>query len=134
MGLIRGINHVTLATADLERAVRFYVEGLGLALRRQWETGAYLEAGTFWLCLSYDPKTRTEAPPEYTHLAFDVSRSDFAAAVARLEAAGARAWRENRSEGESFYFLDPDCHKLELHVGNLSSRLAAMDAREIKGQ
>ena len=29
----------------------------------------------------------------------------------------------NSSEGESFYFLDPDEHRLELHAGNLVSRL-----------
>jgi hypothetical protein len=33
-------------------------------------------------------------------------------------------WRQNRSEGDSFYFLDPDGHRLEAHVGSLSSRLA----------
>ncbi|WP_159065009.1 hypothetical protein [Thaumasiovibrio subtropicus] len=30
----------------------------------------------------------------------------------------------NRSEGQSLYLLDPDGHKLELHVGDLNSRLA----------
>jgi catechol 2,3-dioxygenase-like lactoylglutathione lyase family enzyme len=31
----------------------------------------------------------------------------------------------NRSEGDSLYFLDPDGHQLEAHVGGLASRLAA---------
>ncbi|HBP6801995.1 LysR family transcriptional regulator [Pseudomonas aeruginosa] len=34
-------------------------------------------------------------------------------------------WKQNRSEGDSFYFLDPDGHRLEAHVGDLRSRLAA---------
>ena len=32
-------------------------------------------------------------------------------------------WRTNSSEGESLYILDPDGHRLELHVGSLATRL-----------
>ncbi len=130
MSFIRGVNHVTLAVTDLERAVRFYIDGLGLLLRRQWETGAYLQAGELWLCLSFDPEARATPHQDYTHMAFDVGHENFEAAVKQAEAAGARSWKKNKSEGKSFYFLDPDGHKLELHVGDLESRLAAMDATE----
>ncbi|GHL45122.1 hypothetical protein ECZU28_51170 [Escherichia coli] len=34
--------------------------------------------------------------------------------VALLAQAGAEVWKDNRSEGASYYFLDPDGHKLEL--------------------
>lgn len=43
----------------------------------------------------------------------------------RLLEAGASIWRENETEGASLYFLDPDGPKLELHVSDLTSRLAA---------
>ncbi len=36
--------------------------------------------------------------------------------------------QDNSSEGDSLYILDPDGHKLELHVGDLESRLASMKA------
>lgn len=124
---VRGLNHITLAVLDLERSMAFYMDGLGLTLAKRWDTGAHLEAGALWLCLSHDPDTRTEPHPDYTHIAFDVSQDRFQAAVARVEAAGGRPWRNNKSEGDSYYFLDPDGHKLELHVGTLQSRLAAME-------
>jgi hypothetical protein len=41
-------------------------------------------------------------------------------------------WKVNRSEGASYYFLDPG-HKLELHVGSLALRLAACREQPYKG-
>jgi hypothetical protein len=45
--------------------------------------------------------------------------------VERLKRAGVTSFKDNRSEGESFYFLDPDGHQLELHVGDWLSRVEA---------
>ena len=59
-----------------------------------------------------------------THIAFSVDAADFEDLSARLAKAGALSWKDNKSEGASFYFLDPDGRKLELHVGDLESRLA----------
>ncbi len=73
------------------------------------------------------PSGRTYPGPraEYTHIAFSVPAERFAEASARVLAAGARPWKDDRSEGQSLYILDPDGHKLELHVGDLAERLAA---------
>jgi hypothetical protein len=78
--------------------------------------------------LSRDTATRAEPHPDYTHVAFDVAAEDFAPLVERAVAV-ATIWKDNRSEGDSLYLLDPDGHKLELHVGSLESRLAHYRAR-----
>ncbi|UKL96983.1 glutathione transferase, partial [Klebsiella pneumoniae] len=101
----------------------------------RWDSGAYLSCGDLWLCLSLDPQRRVTPPEEsdYTHYAFSISEADFASFAARLEAAGVAIWKLNRSEGASHYFLDPDGHKLELHVGSLAQRLAACREQPYKG-
>ncbi|AIY40796.1 Fosfomycin resistance protein FosA [Collimonas arenae] len=123
--MLNGLNHLTLAVSDLFRSVNFYQITLGMRLHARWDSGAYLSTGGLWLCLSLDPN-RTNAPgADYTHYAFTAEASSFADFVSTMRAAGVDEWKDNRSEGASFYFLDPDGHKLEAHVGDLASRLSA---------
>ncbi len=126
--MIRGINHITLAVRDVAMAGQFYREVLGCQLLARWPLGAYLLAGDVWLALVQDDQTCQEPLPEYTHIAFTVVPADFAALSARIRAAGAPIWQENRSEGASLYFLDPDGHKLEIHASDLAARLRAAKA------
>lgn len=119
---VTGLNHITLAVAEIERSVAFYRDVLGFALRASWADGAYLEAGQLWLCLSRDDNAQTSPRADYSHIAFTVSEADFAALSDRLVERAAR-WKDNASEGASSYFLDPDGHKLEVHVGTLETRL-----------
>ncbi|AXI47294.1 glutathione transferase [Sulfitobacter sp. SK012] len=123
--MIKGLNHLTLATGNLERGVAFYRDVLGLELAKQWDGGAYLSAGSLWLCLSPDKGTAPSS--DYTHFALDVDEKDFAPMKDRILAADADLWKTNGSEGASLYFCDPDGHQLELHVGTLETRLAAMN-------
>lgn len=131
--MIRGLNHLTLAVADLERSFAFYAGLLGLRPRARWGAGAYLSAGELWLCLSVDPNARAGALPEYTHVAFSIEAGDLPTMTQRLKEAGIKIWRENKSEGDSLYVLDPDGHKLELHVGDLASRLQACRQKPYAG-
>ena len=120
---IGGINHVTLAVADLERSFLFYVGVLGCRPRARWTRGAYLEAGSLWLCLELTAAVTPRS--DDSHLAFTVDRLPELGAVPR--------WKENRSEGDSLYLLDPDGRKIELHVGDLESRLTACRAQPYDG-
>jgi catechol 2,3-dioxygenase-like lactoylglutathione lyase family enzyme len=121
--VLSGLNHLTLAVQSLELSVPFYRELLGFRLRATWNKGAYLELGDLWLCLSLDDKRLTKPSADYTHYAFSASAEKFATFVTKLIQAGVVEWKSNSSEGDSFYFLDPDGHKLEIHVGSLASRL-----------
>ena len=93
-------------------------------LKATWDKGAYLELSAIWLCLAVEDTVTVRA--DDSHIAF--STPDFEKTAAKVSAHAA-LWKDNVSEGQSLYFLDPDGHKLELHEGSLSSRLAHYAAR-----
>ena len=41
----------------------------------------------------------------------------------KIQNSGAHIFKENTSPGESLYFLDPDGHKFEIHVGDWKTRI-----------
>ncbi|ENY72008.1 glutathione transferase [Aeromonas diversa CDC 2478-85] len=128
--MLTGLNHLTLATGDLERSLAFYRDLLGFHAHVRWSGGAYLSLGALWLCLSRD----TPAPAQdYTHVALAIDPEHFATFCDRLRAAGVVEWKQNRSEGDSLYLLDPDGHRLEIHAGDLASRLAALRLSPYQG-
>ncbi|KMK19742.1 glutathione transferase [Pluralibacter gergoviae] len=120
--MLAGLNHLTLAVRDVAISAAFYRDLLGFTLRATWDGGAYLSLGELWLCLSLD---EVDDRRDYTHYAFTLPEDALAAFRARLLDAGVIEWKTNKSEGASFYFLDPDGHRLEAHCGDLQSRLAA---------
>ncbi|MEM7259335.1 MAG: fosfomycin resistance glutathione transferase [Pseudomonadota bacterium] len=129
--MITGFNHLTLGVSDLEQSIGFYESILGLTLKAKWKNGAYLLAGDLWLCLSLD----TSAPAaDYTHYAFTIDGESLGHWQQKLAQAGVRQWKENRSEGNSIYILDPDGHQLELHVGDIHSRLESIKLKPYQQQ
>jgi catechol 2,3-dioxygenase-like lactoylglutathione lyase family enzyme len=130
--MITGLNHLTLSVSALDRAIQFYSELLGFTLRMRSPGSAYLEAGTFWIALVLEAEARHSPSAEYSHAALSVVPSELPLLAEKLRRAGVVEWRDNNSS-DSFYFLDPDGHKLELHSGNLLTRLwARAAAREPK--
>ncbi|PHM64516.1 hypothetical protein Xsto_02920 [Xenorhabdus stockiae] len=128
--MLTGLNHLTLAVSNLEHSLDFYINLLGFTPHARWQNGAYLTLGELWLCLSCD-----EAKPaqDYTHIAFNIEARHFSAFREKLLSAGVTQWKENRSEGDSIYLLDPDGHQLEVHVGSLTSRLDALRIKPYDG-
>ena len=129
---ITGLNHVTLAVRDLDQSIDFYCNVLGCSLRATWAGGAYLEAGALWLCLSHDPLAREAPHPDCTHLALDVAEADFDELSRRVRES-ARLWKDIQGKGPLLFFLDPDGHKLELHVGSLEARISQCQAQPPQG-
>ncbi|EKP0277839.1 fosfomycin resistance glutathione transferase [Aeromonas bestiarum] len=128
--MLTGLNHLTLATADLEKSFVFYVGLLGCRPRVRWARGAYLTLGDLWLCLSCDAPSPAQ---DYTHIAFTISPESFTTFCANLRQAGIEEWKNNSSEGDSLYLKDPDGHRLEIHAGNLESRLASLRSKPYEG-
>ena len=126
-GMVSGLSHVTFAVSNLARSLHFYGELLGLRTLVRWEAGAYLSAGEFWICLIVDPAAAEATNnSSYTHVAFFVVPDEFSAWREKLLAHDAEEWQPNSSPGESFYFLDPDGHKLEIHARTLADRLDSL--------
>lgn len=118
---IFGMNHITLAVKDIDRSFDFYMNVLGLKPLVRWDKGAYFLVGDFWFCLNVDEQRVPNSC--YTHYAFSVNQKDFNELSEKIRASGAKVFKENSSPGDSFYFLDPDGHKLEIHTGNWKERL-----------
>jgi catechol 2,3-dioxygenase-like lactoylglutathione lyase family enzyme len=120
---IKSINHITLACIDVDRSFAFYRDVLGFRPLVKWDKGAYFLVGELWFCLNVDASRTPNLC--YTHYAFSVSAHDFQHMSEKIAQSGAYIFKENTSPGESLYFLDPDGHKLEIHVENWQSRIEA---------
>lgn len=127
--MITALNHITLAVKNIETSFAFYRDVLGFTPLCKWEGNAYFLVGdrndphALWFCLDRD--ARRQETTCSTHYAFSVSPEDFKALSQRIINSGVTLFKENTSPGESLYFLDPDGHKLEIHVGDWKTRIAA---------
>jgi hypothetical protein len=57
-----------------------------------------------------------------------VSPENFERTTKKISDSGAFIFKENSSPGDSLYFLDPDGHKLEIHVGDWRKRIETKKA------
>jgi catechol 2,3-dioxygenase-like lactoylglutathione lyase family enzyme len=127
--MITGLNHITLAVRDIDISFKFYRDILGFTPLCKWEGSAYFLIGqpedphALWFCLDRNPKRESSSCS--THYAFSVSLDHFDALSKRVVESGAQIYQPNTTPGKSLYFLDPDAHKLEIHIGNWQDRLKA---------
>lgn len=130
--MITGLNHITLAVQDIEVSFNFYLNILKFKPLVKWDKGAYFLIGEpmtskpgagLWFCLNLDKNRIPNLC--YTHYAFGVPKNHFTEICDNIISSGITIFKENSSPGDSLYFLDPDGHKLELHVGNVESRITS---------
>ena len=132
--MITGINHINIAVGSIETSFKFYKDIMGFIPLCKSEGSAYLLAGApdapgcLWFSLDLD-RDQLRVPAKCnSHIAFSVSPEHFAEMSERIIESGAQIFKENTSPGDSLYFLDPDGHKLEIHVGNWRARIKARKA------
>lgn len=123
---VQGLNHITIAVRDLDRSILFYQHYLGFQPLVRWSKGAYLQLEQLWLCLSVGS---VADKTDYMHIAFSVDREGMQSIRSRIQSGEIAEWQPNSSEGESLYFLDPDGFKLEVHIGDLQTRLHSLRDR-----
>lgn len=125
---IRGLDHVVLRVAEVERSLRFYRDMLGCAVVRVNDAGlTQLRAGRAMidlLPLDSEAGRRGGEGPGRTgrnmaHFALNLEDFDEAAIRAHLEAHGVAVKKSGRrfgaeGYGPSVYFDDPDGNEVEL--------------------
>ncbi|MBM3265245.1 MAG: glutathione transferase [candidate division Zixibacteria bacterium] len=81
---------------------------------------AYFLAGNLWIAVV---RGERRDDSRYDHIAFNIDSANYSRLVSRLMRLGVKQWKENETEGESFYFLDPSGNKFELHYSDLEARI-----------
>lgn len=122
--MIKGLNHITFAVADIDRATEFYTQVLGARVLVKGEKTVYMDLAGIWLALNLDPGAK--AADTYTHIAFSVAEEDVGTYRLRLQERGIPLRRDRTRdprEGQSLYFRDPDGHLLELHTKTRDDRV-----------
>jgi glyoxylase I family protein len=123
----RGIHHAAFVCRDVEETIRFYQGFLGFPLVELVENRDYAGSSHFFFDLGnrtllgfFDFPGHHHEPYQETigalqHLAISVSAEQFAAAKAKLEAAGVDYLGPDRGADDSLYFRDPNGMGIELY-------------------
>jgi catechol 2,3-dioxygenase-like lactoylglutathione lyase family enzyme len=124
-----GVYHIGISCNDVERAVKFYTEILGMTIAKlnrddmgKGLSRADLRSGDSMVVLFQRPKPLDGEFIERegaTHQAFNVSREDFELAKQNMNDWGVRIHTTaavDRPSGSGFYFFDSEGNLLQLYA------------------
>lgn len=117
---VTGVNELVLEVADLDRAVRFYTEVLGLPEVERWDhrEAVWVMAGERTRIGLWRPQVGLAGGRGgvHVHYAMHLPETQYEAAVERLRAHGQEVHEEMFEEGRGHaaYVTDPDDHVVEL--------------------
>jgi catechol 2,3-dioxygenase-like lactoylglutathione lyase family enzyme len=118
------LSHVVLETTDLERAIKFYTEALGLSFVGEFDGEHFFTFSNHQL-IGVNPvatlSDRTKRHGRAVHVALNVSQDDFDRMLELIPVCGGANQGDSRAEdglrapGErSIYFSDPNTNKLQI--------------------
>jgi catechol 2,3-dioxygenase-like lactoylglutathione lyase family enzyme len=133
---LEGLSHSSFESEDLDRCERFYTDVLGgrVAWKRDGQMKVYF--GNVAMTVTEVPKGKKAPVPYSVHWAFRASWERVLDEVEHMKACGVEVDGPAGHGGEptnvSWFFADPDGHKLELEAGypTPEQALAVVDARE----
>jgi catechol 2,3-dioxygenase-like lactoylglutathione lyase family enzyme len=125
----QGVYHVGIPVNDLDRAVKFYTDVLGMTIAKlnrddmgKGLARADLRSGESMVVLFQRPRPLESDAVERdgaTHQAFTVSREDFELAREKMRERGVKIHTTatvDRPSGSGFYFFDPEGNLLQLYA------------------
>lgn len=115
--LVTGTDFVTIGTRDIDRAVAFYRDVLGLEQSKQWGSmpACEFETGNLTIALMQTDAFGIEFSPTTVPIALHVE--DFEGARAELESRGVEFKGDTIDSGACYQaiFEDPDGNVLDIH-------------------
>lgn len=124
---VTGVSELVLEVADLERAVGFYTEVLGLPLVERWpeRDAAWVMAGERTRIGLWRPQVGLAGSRggSHVHYAMHVEDGDYDAAVHRLREHGHEPEEQVFGTSRAAFITDPDGHVVELWTWDVANHL-----------
>jgi catechol 2,3-dioxygenase-like lactoylglutathione lyase family enzyme len=117
---VKGLDHVVLRVADMDRAIAFYEQVLGLHVERRLESIGLVQLRAGSAMIDLVPRTEDENDGRnMDHFAVQIEEMDVPALTAHLKRHGIDPGEVRRrygaeGYGSSIYIADPDGNTVEL--------------------